>query len=1098
LATDAAGEYVAPNLLPGTYTVRTEAKGFRTIERQNFVLEVGKEIRVDLTLQPGEQAQTITVTEQSPLVETTNATLGGTLSNATINDLPLNGRNYQNLLTLRPGVTVYSGGGPWTQSTNGIRPDEMAYMVDGLLNADFYDGRSVINAPSPISDMATILPVDAIQEFNIQINPKAESGWKPGAVVNVGLKSGTNNLHGTAYAFGRDSSWDARNYFNPAPQPVQPVSLKQFGATVGGPIKKDKLFFFTAYESLRSTVGNSFGSSIPLALHQTADAGNCPSGVTGNCAGSLPDAIAAVQAAGLTPSAGSLQLTGCTVGPPIACTGGLFPTNNSDSLSMSLGFPNANTSDNGLAKIDYHINDHHMLSGTFFFGNYSGVGQDRALVSRVFTSAIAERSMVNNYSWIWTPNARWANQVRFGFNRFTQNVVPSDQHVPATAYGINTGVTNPVLGGLPVISISGFTSMGADVRRPSFQGPDPFYDFVDNVSFLRGKHAFKFGGEFARIETDTAAYSSGRGRIFFTGGQTPQIPDSTPLEDLFAGNPQRGTLLIGNPARKLTLWSYAGFAQDDWRVTPKLTLNLGLRYEYITPPSEANNLLGNFDPNVGLVQLGKQISSPWKGDHNNFSPRLGIAWDVTGKGTTVVRAGASVLYATLNTATVLNQVGLQNSPSTSLATVPTGGTGVQPAGGTIAVGAFTYSASQLNWNGQVFPIGTGTISCSAAPCNILGVDQNLRSPYVTNWWLSVQHPFTNNLALEIAYVGNHGAKLTGITDINQINPTTGFRPFNQSCPAPIGNGTGTNPCFSFLKYINWMSNIGESNYNGLQTTLTHRLSHGLSFIAAYTYSHALDKGSLNRWGLLPQNSMRPDLEYASGDFDIRHRFTLTTTYAIPGGKSPLQLLEGWQINSIVTLQGGQPWAVNDTANDFSGSGDFADRWDFFGNPADFKSGGPNPLPYFAANSNSACAAKAQALDGGAPNGPTTTSLMTAGCYAVGSSIMIPPAAGTFGTMGRNIFRDTGFRNWDLSVFKIWKFRERFSAQLRVEFFNVLNHPNFANPYGGANGYGAGATDDPSAPGLFGCGCATPDTAAANPIIGSGSNRAMQLGLKLMF
>src|SRR6266849_2562350 len=201
LTTDDAGEYNAPTLIPSTYTVRVEAKGFQKLERQNVVLEVGKEVRVDLTPLPGEQSQTITVTEQLPLVETTNATLGGTLNNADINDMPLNGRNYQSLLALRPGVMLQPGGGPWTQSTNNVRPDESGWMLDGVINVNFYDSRPIANMPSPYTDGATILPIDAIQEFNLEENPKAEYGWKPGAVVNVGSRSGSNTLHGTGYGF---------------------------------------------------------------------------------------------------------------------------------------------------------------------------------------------------------------------------------------------------------------------------------------------------------------------------------------------------------------------------------------------------------------------------------------------------------------------------------------------------------------------------------------------------------------------------------------------------------------------------------------------------------------------------------------------------------------------------------------------------------------------------------------------------------------------------------------------------------------------------------------------------------------------------------
>src|SRR5712692_8192704 len=310
LITNEPGEFNAPNLIPGAYKVRAEAKGFKTIERQNIVLEVGKEIRVDLSPQPGDQVQTITITESIPLVETTNATLGGTLNNADINDLPLNGRNYQYLLNLRPGVMIQPGGGPWTQSTNNIRPDESAWMVDGVMNANFYDARPVTGSSSYITDGATILPIDAIQEFNLEENPKAEYGWKPGAVVNVGIRSGTNTLHGTGYAFGRSDAFDARNIFNPdlksafnkcAPPPngipaacdKLPTELKQFGGVVGGPIKKDKLFFFAGYEGLRDLIGNAFASTVPAT-------GSLPGGDPAN---SMVDAITALQKAGVTRSA---------------------------------------------------------------------------------------------------------------------------------------------------------------------------------------------------------------------------------------------------------------------------------------------------------------------------------------------------------------------------------------------------------------------------------------------------------------------------------------------------------------------------------------------------------------------------------------------------------------------------------------------------------------------------------------------------------------------------------------------------------------------------------------------------------------------------
>ena len=263
LVTDQAGQYFAPNLLPGMYKVRAEAKGFKSVERPNTQLEVGNDVRIDLVLPAGNVSEVVEVMDEIPLVDNTSATLGGTITNQTINDLPLNGRDYQKLLTLRPGVMIYPGGGGWDQSANGVRPESNAYIVDGMTDDEPFSALSVINAPGLVGDAVTVIPIDAIQEFNTQINAKAEYGWKPGAIITVGLKSGTNDIHGTAYAFGRSDSFDARNYFNPGPQPKTPLDFKQFGATGGGAIIKDKLFYFVGYEAQRYTVGNSFVVSVP-------------------------------------------------------------------------------------------------------------------------------------------------------------------------------------------------------------------------------------------------------------------------------------------------------------------------------------------------------------------------------------------------------------------------------------------------------------------------------------------------------------------------------------------------------------------------------------------------------------------------------------------------------------------------------------------------------------------------------------------------------------------------------------------------------------------------------------------------------------------
>ncbi|MGA7080454.1 MAG: carboxypeptidase regulatory-like domain-containing protein [Terriglobales bacterium] len=1132
VATDASGDYAAPELQPGVNKVRAEAKGFNAVERVNIVVEVAQDLRVDISLPTGQVSETVVVTDEVPLVNTTSATLGGTLSNAEINDLPLNGRNYENLLQLRPGVIRYPGGGFSTTSTNGLRAEDNAYFVEGLFNSEPYSGQAIINGAGIAGDSATILPIDAIQEFNVEELPPAEFGWKPGAVVNVGLKSGTNSIHGTAFAFGRDGDiFDARNYFNTIPSPKLQRTLEQYGGSVGGPIVKDKLFFFGAYEGQIYDVGNSYGgvtspSMVPMTLTSPTQA--CAFGSAGDCADSIPNVITdltspAAVAAGVTISNASQMVSGCTVsGGTVTCNGTGFPTNNNPNINIPNGFLNDVTVYNAIGKVDYALSQNHRISGMYFFGNNTGTVEDFPELQSKWRSDIHTRAQVVGGSWAWTPSPRWVNELRAGYNRLYQPTLPGDLDTPGSSYGIDTGLSGPFTGGLPRIGFGGyFTTLGG-FKWPKFQGPDSIIQIIDHVSRTAGKHSLKFGGELHRVDVTNAAYGNARGSILFLGGVLSGA--STPLEDFFAGLPFKSSLEVGNPTLQLHNWAYGAFIQDDWRATRNLTLNFGLRYEFSSVLQEAHNLLGNFDPNstYGLVQVqtgAGQIPSLYNPDHTNFAPRFGFAWDTNGKGTTVFRGGGGLVYESVNW-----QSFIAFNNAFGPGSVPTAG--IVP-GGTIKTGNVTTKnflnnpPFNVTWDNT--PVYNTTIDCNASPCPIMSVDRNLTTPYVANWTLSMQHAFTQNLTLEMAYVGNHGSNLTGIRDINQ--PPVGSGWVGAPLAACLASAsTGYNNCavdtaaevaaepyatkFPYLANIFQMGNIYRSNYNGLQVTLNSRNFHGLSMVAGYTWSHALDDVSAN-WDFgygsgLPQNAHNPGTEYANSDFDVRQRFMLSLTYAIPGRKGYAQILEGWELNSIVTLQSPQFWGVMDEGTDAAGVGalpvsppaNSPIRWDFFGNPNDFKSG-PNPIPQYTVNSPgglpAACTAKALAVDGGTP-GAATAAVNLFGCYAQGGSVMIPPALGTFGTMGRNIFPDSGFRNFDFSVAKNWHFGERYRAQFRAEFFNIFNHPNFANPYGGQNGFGL---NDPSA-GSFGCGCATPDVAAANPAVGSGGPRSVQLALKVLF
>jgi hypothetical protein len=1112
LTTDEAGDYVAADLTPGNYKIQAEAKGFKTVQRPSVGVEVATDVRIDFVLQPGQVSETIIVEENVPLVNTTSATLGGTLSNKEINDLPLNGRNYENLLQLRPGVMRYPGGGFSTTSTNGLRAEDNAYFVEGLFNSEPFSGQGIINGAGIAGDSATILPIDTIQEFNVQENPPAEYGWKPGAVVNVGLKSGTNMLHGSAFAFGRDGAMDARNYFNQSPAPKNPRTLEQFGGSFGGAIIKDKAFFFGAYEGQRYDVGNSYSVTTP-SMASLPSAGNCISPlVTGDCGGSIPNAIDDLLANNVPISAASLLISGCSVTgsgvtATVTCAGTGFPTNNTQSINLVQGFPNNVGVDNAIAKVDFNINQRNSLSGMYFYGNNSGTVEDFPELQSKWRSKIHTRAQVVGGNWIFTPNAQWVNEARVGYNRLYQPTLPGDLNTPASGYGLDTGVSGPFTGGLPRIGFAGAFVPGLGAFKwPKFQGPDSITQFIDHVSYTAGKHAFKFGGEVHRDEVTGGAFGNARGSITFLGGVAMSTgAGSTALEDFFAGDPFKASVQVGNPNRQIHNWAYGAFFQDDWRVTKSLTINYGLRYEFNSVIKEAHNRLGNFDPNspTGLIQAGVNgVSGPYNPDHKNVAPRFGFAWDVTGKGNTVLRGGAGLVYETINWESLLafnNAFGLSNVP-TGAAIDAAGDT----AGGTITAGNLSIPPILPQWDSGVPLFGsnvsTTRLDCSANPCPIMSVARNITTPYIWNWTLNLQHSFTPNLSLELAYVGNHGGNLTGIRDINQAPVGSDYSSqcsSDQACRPYNGK-------FPYLSNIFQMGNIYKSNYNGLQVTLNSRNYHGLSMVAGYTYSHALDDVGAN-WDFgygagLPQDSYHVGREYANSDFDIRHRLTLSFTYAVPGRKGYAQMLEGWEVNSIVTVESSQFWGPIDLGTNAAGTGPlpvsppaFAPiRWSFYGKPSDFKSG-PTPIPFFRGASNPSCATQALAVDGGSP-GASMASLNTFGCYAKGSSIMIPPPLGQFGNMARNMFPDSGFKNFDLSVAKNWHLGDRVHAQFRAEFFNIFNHPNFANPYGGQNGFGL---NDPSVQ-PFGCGCATPDVAAANPVIGSGGSRAVQLGLKFTF
>ena len=414
-----------------------------------------------------------------------------------------------------------------------------------------------INGAGIAGDSATILPIDSIQEFNLQQNPPAEYGWKPGAVVNVGLKSGTNGVHGTAFAFGRDGdALDARNFFNTTPSSKLPRTLEQYGFSLGGPIIKNKAFFFGAFESQQFyDVSNSFGGITSPSMVSMPAAGNCIFLATGDCANSIPDVVADLQAGGIVVSPASLQVAGCAVsGGTVTCSGAGFPTNNNPDINIANGFTNDVGVKNVVAKVDFKVNDSNTISGMYFYGNNTGTVEDFPELQQNWLSDIHTRSQVAGGSWIWTPNGKWVNEARFGYSRLYQPTLPGDLNTPASSYGLDTGVSGPNTGGLPRIGFAGYFFPGlGGFKWPKFQGPDTITQFTDHISYVTGKHALKFGGDFHRNHVTNAAYGNARGSITFLGGNTPDpsnpanFLNTTQLEDFFSGAPFKATVEVGNP-----------------------------------------------------------------------------------------------------------------------------------------------------------------------------------------------------------------------------------------------------------------------------------------------------------------------------------------------------------------------------------------------------------------------------------------------------------------------------------------------------------------------------------------------------------------------
>jgi hypothetical protein len=1063
VTTSSSGEYVVPDLEPGPYSVVAEAQGFSKFERTGLQLEVARDIRVDAKLQPGAVTSTVTVTGEAPILNTTNDVLGSTFSNDAVNELPLQGRDFQNLVTLQPGIQRTPGGGLLTITANGNRATDNNFLVDGIDDNDAFYGETVLNEPGVSGTPATHLPIDAIQEFNVQSSPEADYGAKPGAIINLGIKSGTNQFHGSTYYFHRNNALDARNYFNPIGQPLSALRLHQFGASSGGPIVKDKLFIFGNYEGVRDVVGNPLTLNTPITTLDSMDQN--------------PDDNLAVafQQCGVSCSQISQSLFKYFLANPG------YTASNTDPTLIFTDYNNQNREDNGILKLDYHASARNSFNATYFVGDSDQIEEDLVYTQPYWLTTAKTRAQLIGGSWLFVGNEKFTNQLHFGYNRLSQELFQGDHNVNPTTYGINTGVTNPLDFGMPEIRVSGYTShvLGGNLDFPLLTTPNQTWIISDSVSYLIGNHSFRFGGEFRTGSSDYTRDDYGPGEAQF---------DST--EDFVAGNATRGFAWIGDSRRLVSQQTFGLFLQDNWRATKNLILSYGLRYDVTLPIKEKHDLLGNFDPSLGLVQVGKQIDQPYGTDWNNLSPRLSFTFDPSGSGKTVFRVGGGVIYEVPHLSVFIGQNGAE---AEGLGVIPTGATGVTPGGGTINASFLELSGDKVTqgWQsgGPVFGnLDPSALSCSYdQPCPILGVAKHLSVPYVYNWNANMEQALWNNAALTVAYVGNKGNRLYSVRDINQNiydNDTEGDelsgRPY-------IGK-------FPYLSYIDMLENLDYSAYHSLQVTLKQQTTNGLFFIAGYTWAHSIDNGSSNRSASV-QNSYDIAAEHGDSDFDVRNRFTFAATYEPRSKSGYAQLLSKWRFNTIFTAESGTPINFFDDGDDISGTGEYNDRWNLHGNPKNIHWSRNQGLPWYEFNSD-----YPETINATCEQYASYDQLFNFGCYAGPGWVITPPEPGQFGTMGRNVVRGPDFVNLDFSVIKTFTLRERLNMELRGEFFNILNHPNFAGTSGDL--YDWFYEDSPSPgeklPGYSTVAQAqyTPDIEASNPVVGSGGSRHIQLGIKI--
>lgn len=975
LPADALGRYTVTLLPPGLYRLEVEQQGFRRAIRK-FRLDVNQELRLDVALEVGSLTDEIIVEAPRAALKKDSNAHGAVIDNLQVTGLPLDGRNFLELSLLVPGATAPAQGsagtvrGDFAFNVNGAREDANNYLLDGVYNVD-----------PKLNAVGVRPPVDAVREFEVLASTyDASFGRSAGAHINVVLKSGGNSFHGTVYEFFRNRSLDARNYFAPSDVEAPQYQRNQFGFSLGGPVVKDRTFFFGDYEGTRLREGITRVTNVPTAAERNGDFSQSLLPRPNFPGTNIPMTVIP-------------EFLRNPIGFQIAA---LYPLPNRNvPFQNYVSSPVRRDRDDLFdIRVDHQLTSNSQLTARYSFTDrdlfepFSGPTFSLVPGYGVNIPRRAQNAMLSE-THIFSPGL--INDVRLAFNRIALDVRHENQGRSVNQQvGLPELSSNPRDFGLSYITITGYSPLGDEVNNPQSSVANTF-QVLDTATWTRGRHLVKFGFDFRAYQQNAFRDVLSRGFLAFS----PQAFTGNALADLLIGLPTvTGGARVDN-RQHLRGESYNFFINDSFRIRPRLTVNFGLRYEFNSPPVDADDRANIYDPatrSLVSVGAGGVPRAGYVADKNNFAPRIGLAWTLDDSGNTVIRGGYGVYY---DQAALAPGEGLYFSPP-------------------YFVQRFYFTIPELNLPLTLFDPFPSQFPFPTPPSGF-AFQRDLRTAYIQHWNFGVQRQLGGSRVVELAYVGSKGTKLLAARDINEPRPT----------PQRFPGGSAPRPVQSFADII-YQESSANSNYHSLQTSLQQRLDFGLSALVSYTWAKSIDNAS----GFFPsagdpnfpQNSYDTRAERGRSNFDVRHRFSASYSYDLPFGKGKAWLSDagwatpivtGWQTYGAISLQTGRPFTVAILA-DIENSNTGRSNLGF----------GYNDRP------NIVGAARL--------SNPSVERWFNTAAFTF-------PAFGSFGNAGRNILDGPGFQNINFSIVKNTAIREAMNLQFRAEFFNLFNHPNFNLP-----------------------------------------------------